>query len=309
MSAMGRSDISLTQLRYFVRAAELESMSRAAEAMYVAQSAVSTAIANLERSIGVALFIRHRAKGLELTNAGRQFLEGTRRVMQALEAAVEEVDTRSLAGELTVGCFPTLVPFWMPSVCALLDAKHPDLHTHVEEVGDDALAETLRIGRLEVALAYRFHEPPPYLATTQVAEIEQHAIVGESHPLADREEVSLAELAASSPLVLLDLPGSGEYFQASLGRAADEVRVAHRFGSYEAVRAMVARGNGFSLLNQLPAHDETYDGHRVRALRLSDEQTPLRVECLYRAGQPLSRKAHAFVDACVEVGRTWAFGG
>ena len=301
MSQGFRSDVSLTQLRYFVRAAELGSMSRAADSLFVAQSAVSTSIGNLERALGVTLFIRQRARGLELTAVGEQFLTRARLVLRALERAVQEVDSGSLAGDLSAGCFPTLIPFWMPSVCESIASAHPGLHTHVEEVHTDDIIEILRSGRLEVALAYRFANPPEFVTATPIATVEMHAIVGESHPLADRDVVSLRELAECSPFVMLDLKGSDTYFEAAITSVPNPPDVLHRFGNYEAVRAMVARGNCFSLLNQVPAHDLTYDGRTVRRLRLADPPPPLEIVCMYRADEPLSRKAEAFIAACRQV--------
>lgn len=301
MSQGFRSDISLTQLRYFVRAAELGSMSRAAETLFVAQSAVSTSIANLERALGVTLFIRQRARGLELTSVGEQFLTHARLVLRALETAVQEVDASSLSGELSAGCFPTLIPFWMPSVCEAISREHPGLHTHVEEVHNDDLIEVVRSGRLEVALAYRFENPPKFMTATPIATVEMHAIVGQSHPLADRDAVTMTELAECSPFVMLDLKGSDDYFESAILAAATPPQILHRLGNYEAVRAMVARSRGFSLLNQIPAHDLTYDGGTVKRLRLLDPPPPLQIDCVYRSDQPLSRKAEAFIAACRDV--------
>lgn len=298
MSRSFRGDISLTQLRYFVRAAELGSMSRAAESLFVAQSGVSTAIANLEFVLGVPLFIRKHARGLELTSAGEQFLASTRVVLRTLETAVQEVDARSLTGTFAAGCFPTLIPFWMPAVCEVIAREHAELHTRIEEVQNDQILDVLRTGHLEVALAYRFENPPEFIASTHIATVEAHAIVGASHPLADRDEVSITELTEHSAFVLLDLHGSGRYFESAIHSIARPPEILHRFGNYEAVRAMVARGTTFSILNQIPAHDRTYDGGSVRHLRLTDPPPPLEIECLSRAEQPLSRKAQAFIDAC-----------
>lgn len=295
-----RGDISLAQLRYFVRAAELGSMSRAAESMFVAQSAVSTSIANLEKSLGVTLFIRQRSRGLELTAVGDQFLTRSRLVLRSLDTAVQEIDANSLAGDLTAGCFPTLIAFWMPSICEIIANDYPGLHTHVEEVHTDDIIEILRSGRLEVALTYRFAAYPDFITSTPIATIETHAIVGESHPLANRESVSIAELADVSPFVMLDMPGSEQYFATAINSVANPPEVQHRLGNYEAVRAMVARGKSFSLLNQVPAHDLTYDGRRVHRIRLTDPPPPLEIVCLFRSDQPLSRKAQTFIDACRE---------
>ncbi len=70
MARLQSADLTLVQLRYFVTAAMHRSMTEASIDLHVAQSAVSTAIAQLERSLGVQLFVRQRSKGLALTEAG-----------------------------------------------------------------------------------------------------------------------------------------------------------------------------------------------------------------------------------------------
>ncbi|MFD0327460.1 LysR family transcriptional regulator [Streptacidiphilus monticola] len=65
---------TLAQLRYFVVAAEAGSMTAAAERLLIAQSAVSTAVSNLEHELGVQLFIRRKGKGLAVTPAGDRLL-------------------------------------------------------------------------------------------------------------------------------------------------------------------------------------------------------------------------------------------
>ena len=62
-----------------------------------------------------------------------------------------------------------------------------------------------------------------------------------------------------------------------LTSAGLEPEIAHRSRNYETVRAMVAHGHGFSVLNQRPRHDLTYDGRRVAARRIADDVPALRV--------------------------------
>ena len=76
-----RHEITLTQLRYFATAAERRSMTEAARELFVAQSAVSAAVGQLEQQVGTQLFIRQRSKGLVLTPAGVQLLGDARALM------------------------------------------------------------------------------------------------------------------------------------------------------------------------------------------------------------------------------------
>lgn len=72
------AEFTLVQVRYFVAAAELGGMTAAARELVVAQSAISSAVANLEKDLGVQLFLRHHARGLSLTPASSPSATDTR---------------------------------------------------------------------------------------------------------------------------------------------------------------------------------------------------------------------------------------
>src|SRR6478736_1828012 len=91
MARLSRSDMTLVQLRYFVTTATRRSMTEASADLHVAQSAVSTAIAQLERTLGVQLFVRQRSKGLALTDAGEQLLRDARSLLAQVDEMAEAV--------------------------------------------------------------------------------------------------------------------------------------------------------------------------------------------------------------------------
>ena len=86
---------SLRQLRYFVVTAEVLSFTAAARRLHISQPSISTALADLEVSFGVQLFIRHHASGLSLTQAGRDLLGQARnllKIAEELQMAAKEMD-------------------------------------------------------------------------------------------------------------------------------------------------------------------------------------------------------------------------
>jgi DNA-binding transcriptional LysR family regulator len=290
-------DISLTQLVYFARCADLSSMTEAAASLYVAQSAVSTSIANLERRLGAQLFVRRRAKGLVLTAAGEAFLVRTRRILADIDDAVAAVDPGSVSGKLSVGVFPTLAPFYVPEIAQRLARAYPGIDSQFIELSAGELESALMNHAVEVALTYdlgmgasiyreRLRQAPLYLA------------VAPDHPLAGRDRVYISELAAE-PMVLFDLPYSRDYFTEVFTRRGMVPVIRHRSTNFEAVRAMVARGHGFTLLNQRPVHDLTYDGGRLVVIDLAEETDSL--DMVLASAQPaaaLSRRARAFAEQC-----------
>ncbi|WP_329223017.1 LysR family transcriptional regulator [Streptomyces sp. NBC_01485] len=292
---------TLVQLRYFVVAAESGSMTAAAERLHIAQSAVSTAVSNLERDLRVQLFIRRRAKGLTLTSAGERMLHQARELLgHAREVAEEARGTgASLTGTVSLGCFMTLAPTLLPPLFTVCAERHPDLEISVLEAEAEELARALRDGRIDFALTYDLGFDGEFVREP-LASAPAYAIVPPDHRLAGRGAVDLAELA-DEPLVLLDLPHSRDYFRSLFGATGTSPHVRYRTRSYETVRSLVAQGHGYSVLNQHPATDQTYAGGVVVCLDLSDDYPSLEVVLARLDGVRQSARARALMDVVREV--------
>ncbi|MFE7352257.1 LysR family transcriptional regulator [Streptomyces sp. NPDC057543] len=294
------ANFTLVQLRYFLAAAELGSMTAAAQRINVSQSAVSTAVTHLERELGVQLLIRRHAKGLSLTGAGERFLHELRGFLTHADELAESARSlgSDLVGELAVGCFQTLAPFYLPRLLREFGESHPAVRIEVHEDDTPALQESLRNGECELALLYDL-DLDADIECEVLAMAPPYALVPAGHRLADSGSARLADLA-EEPMILLDLPVSRDYFQSVVAKAGGEPRVRHRTRSYETVRALVAAGHGWALLNQRPAHDRTYDGARVVDLPLADHLPALPLVLAKLRGVRLTGRAQAFAAVCRE---------
>lgn len=294
---------TLVQLRYFVTAAERGSMTAAADELRIAQSAVSSAVANLEHELRLQLFIRHRARGLTLTSAGERLLQQARDLLT--RARDVEAEARgsggSVSGPVAIGCFVTLAPYYLPALFASCGEHYPDVELTVVEDEAEHLHQALRTGRIDFALTYGLGTPTDADLRRETIDLAPaHVIVPAGHRLADREAVDLAELA-TDPMVLLDLPYSRDYFRevvASSGTAPD---VRYRSRSYETVRSLVAQGLGYSILNQRPRTAQTYGGGEVVALDLLGDRPPLEVTITSVAGVRQTARARAVMDLLRDV--------
>jgi DNA-binding transcriptional LysR family regulator len=291
---------TLVQLRYFAAAAEHGSMTAASRALMVSQSAISTAVAQLEKELGVQLLLRHHARGLALTEAGRDFYQELRGFLlhssELAESARRAGD--AVVGDLAVGCFTTLAPFRLPSLLAAFAERFPRVRVTVVEGEHARLKRALRAAECELALMYGY-DLEEDIENVVVDTAPPYALVASTHPLAGRDpaEVELREFAGE-PMVLLDLPHSSAYLESVLRDAGVEPVIRHRTAGYETVRALVAHGHGFALLNQRPSHDRTYDGARVVCLKLRDPVEPLNVVLAWMRGTRLTRRAQAFTRTC-----------
>src|SRR5690242_19217172 len=101
------ADYTLRQLEYFVAVAEAGSVTHAAAAVPLSQSAMSAALADLENALSVQLLVRHHAKGITLTSAGRELLIASRQLLAMADDLrhVAQGLGASLTGTLSIGCF------------------------------------------------------------------------------------------------------------------------------------------------------------------------------------------------------------
>jgi DNA-binding transcriptional LysR family regulator len=257
---VGQLHYSLRQLRYFVVTAEVLSFTAAAKKLHISQPSVSTALAELESSFGVQLFIRHHASGLSLTQAGRDMLGQARNLLknaEELQSAAREMDG-GMSGAIALGCMVSLAPPVMPALISRFIASHSGVNFRTQEAHQDDLLRGLRDGTLDLALTYSL-DLTDEIAFTPLVSLPPYVILPKQHRLARARAVSLTELL-DEPYVMLDLPHSREYFAALFDAAGTRPVPAFRSSQPEVVRGMVANGLGYSILNFPLRSFRTVDG-------------------------------------------------
>src|SRR5690606_32067538 len=128
MSVAGRLKVELRHLRYFVAVAEELSFTRAAARLHTAQPSLSQQIRQLEKELGVKLLDRSRHH-VAVTNAGRVFLQQAKDILGRVDHAgrLARQAADGLAGELSVGTFPSADVRILPQLRPLIAERMPDL--------------------------------------------------------------------------------------------------------------------------------------------------------------------------------------
>lgn len=290
-------DVTLTQLKYFTEAAAQLSMTAAAARLNIAQSAVSSAIAQLERAVGAQFFIRQRSKGLVLTSAGELFLRDAQSILAHVEESLDHArgEQKSVTGRVRMACFSTLAPFLLPGLLTRLSEDHPALELEVVEADTAGCASALLNGQVEIALCYDMGLPEG-IATTVVDRSRPYLALPPNHPLGGKGSVALAELK-DEPFVLLDLPYTRDLMLSLVRRGGHEPEVKFRSASYEAVRTFVAHGHGYSILHQRPHHQLTYDGGQLAMAEIKDEVPQLRTVLAHLEAQRPTARLRAVAQA------------
>ena len=248
--------MTLEQLRLFVAVAECEHVTRAAQLLHRTQSAVSSAIAGLERNSGVALF--HRVgRRIQLTEEGRAFLVEARAVLAQADAAERALsDLAGLnRGVLSVMASQTIASYWLPQRLVTFKAKHPHI-TIKALIGNTAeVAKAVAGGAVEIGLVEgAVHDPT--LEQTAVGRDRLTIVAHARHPWVKKPPRGIADLIKES--WVLREPGSGtrSAFEAALmekGVDPRRLKVTLELPSNEAVRLAVREGAGVSALSELVA--------------------------------------------------------
>jgi DNA-binding transcriptional LysR family regulator len=292
---------TLRQLSYFIAAAETGSITLASKRANISQPAISTAISHIERELNVQLFLRHHAQGLSLTPAGRTLLRETKQLLKQAEglySAAADI-SHQMRGELTVGWFSTLAPIMMPELVQSFLKAFPDTQVRSQEGHQEGLLTSLREARIELAITYDL-EIREDIDFQPLASLPPYALLAANHPLARERTLKLSQLA-SLPMVLLDLPMSREYFLALFMRERLKPNIAWSSVQFEVVRAMVANGLGYSLLNVRPRSEVALDGGRLQGVALAGDPPALRVGIATLKQLKKTRLAEAFEAHCREL--------
>ncbi|MFT4068612.1 LysR family transcriptional regulator [Paraburkholderia sp.] len=127
---MSQRGFDLTQLRTFVAVAESGSVSAGAERVFLSQSSVSEQLKKLEERAGQPLFVRGR-QGVSPTPAGERLIDHARRIIAMSEAAFDDLQGRSLDGELRIAITDYYRPHDIARILKTFSEQHPRLKLHV----------------------------------------------------------------------------------------------------------------------------------------------------------------------------------
>jgi DNA-binding transcriptional LysR family regulator len=188
--------VDLRQFRYFIAVAEELHFGRAAARLHIAQSGLSQQILKLERAVGVKLLIRDR-RGVEITDAGRAFLDQARLTVELADRAVESAVAaeRGKGPLLRLGTPILGIPVVADTVLQEFQARFPDVEVEIHPRLNPELIDGVSTYAIDVAIVlspFKSVDPPPRYQ--QLGTFELVAIVPEGHRLAQLERVPRPEL-------------------------------------------------------------------------------------------------------------------
>lgn len=279
--------MKLSQVRCFCAVAETGTLARAAERLFIAQTAISMQIAQLEKKLGGELFDRS-VKPMALTSLGRFFLPRARELVamaQGLEQATRDVATGK-SGWLAIGFVRSLINSVVPAAVQAFRREHPDVKIDLVELLSEDQPAQLRKDRIQIGLS-RLNgpvEPPADLEHTLLFEDPFVAAVPITHPLARRRTTTLAAL---TDLPFINYPkdprsGYAAHVQSVLREAGAQPRTGHEAIEIHTALGLVAAGLGYAVVGASVARRGPND---VKFLSLPELRARTRILAVSRQGE------------------------
>lgn len=186
--------ISIKQLKYALAVEKTLHFKKAAEACYISQSALSTAISELESQLGLQLFERDNKKVI-ITPKGKEVLQHARSILAKVEELEHLADNQKtpLSYPISVGMIPTIAPFLLPSMFPILNKQYPNAQIRVVEEQSTTLVDLVMRGEIDTAvLALPF--PCEGLLTMEFWQEDFYCITQKNDGLAKYQGISSTDI-------------------------------------------------------------------------------------------------------------------
>jgi DNA-binding transcriptional LysR family regulator len=287
--------INLNQLRIFYCAARERSLTKAAEALFVTQPAVTMQIKALEQYLEVPLF-RKRGKFLELTDEGNTLFKYAERIF----AIVDEMEhvlkgfAELTHGSLTIGTTRSFARHLMPGLLSRYQEKFPGIKISLEVGSSSEIAEGVMAFKYDLGVIAKLPLSKKLKAIPYAME-EFCLVVSPDHRFAKRAVISCQELQ-NEPIIIRE-PGSGSRHTLLTFLSSHGVKpsVLVEAGSVEFIKEYVMQGRGISLLYKPEIQWEAKMG-LLKPLEIAEGPLLLQTEIVVPEGVTLSRPSRAFLE-------------
>jgi DNA-binding transcriptional LysR family regulator len=254
------------RLQVFHAVAKHLSFTKAGEALFMTQPAVTFQIRQLEEHFNTRLFDRSQGR-ITLTPAGRVALEYAERILELsteLDTQLKEMGGQ-MAGPLLIGASTTIAEYLLPRVLGEFKSLYPSVVPRLFVANSEAVQARI----VERTLDLGFIEGEshlPSLGTEVCCDDELQVVCAPTHPL--------AQLSSATPKVLTEYPyvsrepGSGtreviDHYLHKAGVSPDSLQVVMELGSPEALKGLVATGLGFAIMSRATVTKEIQTGQVV----------------------------------------------
>lgn len=285
--------ITLRQLDIFHRVAQSGHVTKASEQLLLSQSAVSMAIAELEKHAGAPLFER-RGRRLFLNDRGRLILPQVQEVLRRV-SLIDDVMSESIGepiGALIVGASTTIGNYLLPFIVGEFSKRYSRARAMLHVGNTQQIETAVENGEFDVGLI----EGPshhPALQTTLWRNDELVLVANSSHPWAQKRTASNEELENAAWIIREEGSGTREVFETAMRKLGIRYSISMELGHTEAIKKAVESGLGISCLSRMAVQRELDNNWLVEIQSPLDLRRKLLI--LTREGEYQTRLLKAYL--------------
>lgn len=247
-------ELSLRRLRMLRELERRGTVTAVAAALHYSPSGVSQQLAQLEREVGVPLVERH-GRRVQLTELGLLLAEHAEEILAAVERATTALERaqQGVTARLTVGVWASVASGLLPAALAVLARDHPGIEVRTTELAPEETADAVRDGTLDLSFVIEYSTYPrawdPALGRVVIAVERLHAAVPAG--VVPGDTVSLGELAEQPWILAGQRSHFGRAVRLACRHRGFEPRIGHEVEEQATALAMVAGGQGVTLVSDL----------------------------------------------------------
>lgn len=251
--------LNLNLLKYFYEVVNQKNITKASEILMISQPAVTKAIKELEKSLGVKLLQRNK-KGVEPTLEGTILYEKISIILTDLDKTVSRIENiKSKNKTLFIGTTTTNFTIFLIEPLRKFRIKYPDVHINIVLDEIKNLEELSRLGKLDIVIKNDYEEIKNFKNIKSFA-IEDKFIASKRHfKELEHQEYSLEQLLNNYPFVLLsNITHGRKNFDKYLKNNNIEYKPTYEFNSYSLCRELVKEGFGIGIGNPIHYQSDDY---------------------------------------------------
>ncbi|MDY3331964.1 MAG: LysR family transcriptional regulator [Pelistega sp.] len=288
--------VTLKQMRYFVSAAQTGRFSMAALQEHVSQSAITSAVLDLEQQLGVSLFDRLQ-HGVALTEAGHIFYRHSVFILDSVAEAMSMPVSEAIVGaegKITVAASYTMLGYFLPELIARFKRANPNVFIDLLDLSLQEMEHALAREEIDMAIGSISNLPDREPYHTQILVRSNRRLwVSPTHPLGNRDSVTLADVAAY-PYLMVTIDDAVEFTNKFWENSQLTPNYVLQTSSLESVRGFVGQGLGVTILSDMVYRPWSLDGKKINAIKISDGVPDLEGGVFWLKARPLSKVADTF---------------
>ncbi len=256
--------MEIEQLRQFLKIAETQNFTRAAEEVGLSQPALSRSISRLEEDLGQPVFERQSRRVL-LTDAGHILKSRAEQILSIVEDTKAEISDDGESGRLRIAAIPTIAPYYLPRLLRRFAKEFPRAMLTVQEDTTDNLTKRCTQGEVDLAIL-ALPITSKYLEVEKLFEEELLLVLPNDHALSSKKQIRMADVEPLPFVLLGEAHCLSDSIQNFCRQQSFHPVSVERTSQLATVQELVSLNHGVSMIPQMAVESDDSDRRQYRSV-------------------------------------------